>query len=63
MEELIDDCKKKKLLPCVVFTFSKKKINALAAKIYGYDLTDSSEKSKIARMISRALSNLKPEDQ
>lgn len=60
---MIDDCKKKKLLPCVVFTFSKKKINALAAKIYTYDLTTSAEKSKIIRKISSALSNLKPEDQ
>lgn len=63
LEELIVDCKKKNLLPCVVFTFSKKKINALAAKIYTYELTNSSERSKIARLISSALSNLKPEDQ
>lgn len=63
LEDLIDDCKKKNLLPCVIFTFSKKKINAMAAKIYTYDLTTSSEKSRIVRMISSALSNLKPEDQ
>ena len=60
LEELIVDCNKKKLLPCVVFTFSKKKINALASKLYQYDLTNSSEKSKIMRMISSALANLKP---
>ena len=35
----------------------------MAAKIYSYDLTTHSEKSKIVRMITSALSNLKPEDQ
>lgn len=62
LEELIADCKKKKLLPCVIFTFSKKKINSLASKVYYNDLTDRSEKSKIARMFAHAFSNLKPED-
>lgn len=42
LEELIVDCHKKKLLPCVIFTFSKKKINSMAAKIYTYDLTTAS---------------------
>ncbi len=41
LEELIDHCKKKNLLPAVVFTFSKKKINSIAGKIYQYDLTTS----------------------
>jgi superfamily II RNA helicase len=50
-------------LPCVIFTFSKKKINSLAAQIYTYDLLEGSEKSKITRMFASALSNLKPEDQ
>jgi antiviral helicase SKI2 len=49
-------------LPAVVFTFSKKKINAIAAKIYQFDLTNSNEKSKIRRVISHALSTLRPED-
>ena len=62
LEELIADCKKKKLLPCVIFTFSKRKINSLASKVYYNDLTDRSEKSKIARMFAHAFSNLKPED-
>jgi superfamily II RNA helicase len=57
---LIADCHKKKLLPCVIFTFSKKKINALAEKIFSFDLTSNNEKSKIRRLISHALSTLKP---
>lgn len=40
LEELIAHCNKHNLLPCVVFTFSKKKINALADKIYHFDLTN-----------------------
>ncbi len=59
---MIDVCNKKNLLPCVVFTFSKKKINLLAEKIYSFDLTNRLEKSKIKRLISHALSALKPED-
>jgi antiviral helicase SKI2 len=62
LEELIDHCNNKKLLPCVVFTFSKKKINALAEKLFYYDLTNRHEKSKIKQMITHALSTLKPED-
>lgn len=60
LEELIAHCNKNNLLPCVVFTFSKKKINALAEKIYLFDLTNRLEKSKIKRLISHALSTLKP---
>ena len=62
LEDLIYHCHKNNLLPCVIFTFSKKRINALAEKIFGYDLTTRHEKSKIRQMISHALSNLKPED-
>lgn len=62
LEELIDQCKEKNLLPAVIFTFSKKKINAIAEKIFSYDLTNRHEKSKIRQMISHAMSNLKPED-
>jgi len=62
IEELVDHCRKKNLLPAVVFTFSKKKINAIAGKIFQYDLTNSNEKSKIRRLISHALSTLRPED-
>jgi antiviral helicase SKI2 len=62
LEELIAHCNKNNLLPCVVFTFSKKKINSLAEKIYLFDLTNRLEKSKIRRLISHALSTLKPED-
>ena len=62
LEDLIYHCHQNKLLPCVVFTFSKKRINALAEKIFGFDLTDKHEKSKIKRMISQALSTLKEED-
>lgn len=57
---MIEHCKKKNLLPAVVFTFSKKKINSIAGKIYQYDLTNSNEKSKIRRLISHALSTLRP---
>ena len=62
LEDLIYHCHTKNLLPCVIFTFSKKKINALAEKIFSFDLTNRHEKSKIRQMISHALSTLKPED-
>jgi antiviral helicase SKI2 len=62
LEDLVYHCHKNNLLPCVVFTFSKKKINALAQKIFGFDLTTRHEKSKIRQMIAHALSTLKPED-
>lgn len=62
LEELINHCNKNNLLPCVVFTFSKKKINALAEKLFLFDLTNRHEKSKIRQLISHALSTLKPED-
>lgn len=60
---MIDHCHNKNLLPCVIFTFSKKKINALAEKIFSFDLTNRHEKAKIKQLISHALSSLKTEDQ
>ena len=40
LEELIYHCHKNNLLPCVIFTFSKKKINSLVEKIFSFDLTN-----------------------
>jgi antiviral helicase SKI2 len=50
--------KKKDLLPCIIFAFSKKKCEEFSAALTNIDLTTNTEKSKIHTFISRSLTCL-----
>ncbi|KAI8584384.1 hypothetical protein K450DRAFT_219603 [Umbelopsis ramanniana AG] len=53
---------KKKLLPVVVFTFSKKKCEEYASALSNLDLTSSTEKSEIHVFIEKSLARLRGTD-
>ncbi|KAL4421866.1 hypothetical protein ABPG77_003668 [Micractinium sp. CCAP 211/92] len=59
---LIEMLRKKDLLPCVVFVFSKKRIDALADNLQSLDLTTAAEKSEIHVFCEKALARLKGGD-
>ncbi|KAL4444150.1 hypothetical protein ABPG75_011887 [Micractinium tetrahymenae] len=59
---LIEMLRKKDLLPCVVFVFSKKRIDALADNLQSLDLTSAAEKSEIHLFCEKALARLKGGD-
>ena len=62
VSQLIADCKEKKLLPCVIFCFSKKKIHELAENIYTTQLNTNREAGEVHHFFMDAMKNLKPED-
>ncbi|CCG81462.1 Antiviral helicase SKI2 [Taphrina deformans PYCC 5710] len=59
---LVNHLKEKKLLPCVIFVFSKKRCEENAGVLSNIDLTNSVEKSQIHVTIEKALARLKLED-
>lgn len=59
---LVNHLKEKKLLPCVIFVFSKKRCEENAAVLSNIDLTNATEKSQIHVTIEKALARLKLED-
>ncbi len=59
---LIDECSKKNLLPCVIFCFSKKRIQNLVNGLFTTDLNTNEEKHKIQIFFNQALCNLKAQD-
>lgn len=59
---LINHLKEKKLLPSVMFVFSKKRCEENAAILSNIDLTNSVEKSQIHITIEKALERLRLED-
>ncbi|KAI0244448.1 Antiviral helicase ski2 [Massospora cicadina] len=54
--------KKKKLLPVIVFTFSKKRCDSNAASLPNLNLNSATEKSEVQVFANRALSKLPPID-
>lgn len=62
VSQLIADCNEKKLLPCVIFCFSKKKIQELAENIYTTKLNTNKEAGEVLNFFEDAMKNLKPED-
>ncbi|KAI3427058.1 hypothetical protein D9Q98_006998 [Chlorella vulgaris] len=59
---LIETLRKGELLPCVVFVFSKKRIDALADNLQSLDMTSAAEKSEIHVFCDKALARLKGTD-
>lgn len=59
---LIEQCQRKGLLPCVIFCFSKRKIESLVKELYFTNLNTNQEKHRVIQFFNQALSNLKFED-
>ncbi|CAL8471306.1 g10848 [Coccomyxa elongata] len=59
---LIDDLRKKALLPVVVFCFSKKRVDLLADNLSNVDLATAADKSEIHVFCERALARLRGPD-
>lgn len=59
---LIEQCQRKNLLPCVIFCFSKRKIESLVKELYFTSLNTNQEKGRVIAFFNQALSNLKMED-
>lgn len=59
---LVNHLKEKKLLPSVIFVFSKKRCEENASILSNIDLTNSIEKSQIHVTIEKALARLKHDD-
>lgn len=59
---LVNHLKEKKLLPCVIFVFSKKRCEENAGVLSNIDLTNAIEKSQIHVTVEKALGRLKFED-
>lgn len=63
ISQLIRLCDKKELLPCVIFIFSRRKINELAdslMKLRSLKLIDNRTEGKIINFYDHALQKLKP---
>ncbi|KAK9827734.1 hypothetical protein WJX81_007278 [Elliptochloris bilobata] len=60
--ELINDLKKKTLLPMVCFCFSKKRVDLLADNLSGLDLTSAAEKAEVHLFCDRSLARLRGGD-
>jgi antiviral helicase SKI2 len=60
--DLLALLKKKELLPCVVFCFSKKRVDALAENLRSVDLTSAAEKSEVHLFLERAFARLRGSD-
>jgi len=60
--QLIELLKKKELLPCVVFCFSKKRCDTLADNLSTFDMTTSAEKSEMHVFYEKSLSRLTGSD-
>jgi antiviral helicase SKI2 len=56
---LVGHLREKKLLPVVIFTFSKKRCEENAATLSNTDLSNASEKSEVHILIEKAISRLK----
>jgi len=56
---LVNHLKEKKLLPVVIFTFSKKKCEENAGTLSNTDLSTASEKSEVHVLIEKAITRLK----
>ncbi|KAJ1949114.1 Antiviral helicase ski2, partial [Linderina pennispora] len=54
--------RKQKLLPAVVFTFSRKKCEEYASTLYNLDFLNESRRSEVHIFVDRCLKRLKPED-
>eukprot|EP00127_Corallochytrium_limacisporum_P001487 Clim_evm7s60 gene=Clim_evmTU7s60 len=59
---LIESLRKRELLPMVIFTFSRRKVEGNARGLSSLDLTTATEKAEIHRFATRCLSRLKESD-
>ena len=59
---MIEMLRKKEQLPCVTFTFSKRKIEENIYQLRSVDLTTAAEKSEIHIFVQRCITKLKPPD-
>uniref|UniRef100_A0A060SXD2 ARAD1A03146p n=1 Tax=Blastobotrys adeninivorans TaxID=409370 RepID=A0A060SXD2_BLAAD len=59
---LIQHLHKKKLLPCVIFVFSKKRTEEYAMMLTSLDYCNAKEKSEIHMFIDKAVARLRKED-
>nr|XP_027201334.1 uncharacterized helicase C17H9.02-like [Dermatophagoides pteronyssinus] len=59
---VVAQCIKKKLLPVIVFAFSRREVQANAQLFGDFDLTDADEKAQIKEVFDNALATLSAED-
>ena len=59
---LVNYLKKRELLPCVVFFFSKRRCDAASDSLRNLDLTSSEEKREVNAFCERSISRLSPAD-
>jgi antiviral helicase SKI2 len=59
---LVNYLKKRELLPCVVFFFSKRRCDAASDSLRNLDLTTSEEKREVNAFCERSISRLSPAD-
>ena len=59
---LSDVLSRRQMLPMVVFCFSKKRVDMLAANLGSLDMATGAEKAEVHRFCDRALARLHPDD-